>query len=197
MSRKKRTHLRGKRGQAFADKIRGIPLDCILCVSIDIHKYFHVVMIHNALGEIVTPTFEIDIFQTGFDRLCQAVDEAVRYAQQREAFGKPISEFQAVQFMIADMSTLVEAARLLTYKAADLCDKEESFGKESAMAKLFASEAANKIVYESLQIHGGYGYSKEFYIEQLYRDARVLSIYEGTSEIQRLIISRALLQEDS
>jgi transposase len=77
MSRKKRTHLRGKRGQAFADKIRGIPLDCILCVSIDIHKYFHVVMIHNALGEIVTPTFEIDIFQTGFDRLCQVVDEAV------------------------------------------------------------------------------------------------------------------------
>ena len=77
MSRKKRTHLRGKRGQAFADKIRGIPLDCILCVSIDIHKYFHVVMMHNALGEIVTPTFEIDIFQTGFDRLCQAVDEAV------------------------------------------------------------------------------------------------------------------------
>lgn len=76
MSRKKRTHLRGKRGQAFADKIRGIPLDQILCVSLDIHKYFHVVMLHNALGEIVTPTFEIDILQTGFDQLCQAVDEA-------------------------------------------------------------------------------------------------------------------------
>jgi len=77
MSRKKRTHLRGKRGQAFADKIRGIPLDCILCVSIDIHKYFHMVIMHNALGEIVTPAFEIDIFQTGFDRLCQVVDETV------------------------------------------------------------------------------------------------------------------------
>ena len=77
MSRKKRTHLRGKRGQAFADKIRGVPLDCILCVSIDIHKYFHVVMIHNALGEIVTPTFEIDIFQAGFEQLCRAVDEAI------------------------------------------------------------------------------------------------------------------------
>jgi transposase len=77
MSRKKRTHLRGKRGQAFADQIRGIPLECILCVSIDIHKYFHMVMIHNALGEIVTPTFEIDIFQTGFERLCHATDEAI------------------------------------------------------------------------------------------------------------------------
>jgi len=76
MSRKRRTHLRGKRGQAFADKIRGIPLERVLCVSLGIHKYFHVVMIHNALGEIVTPTFEIDIFQTGFDQLCQAVDEA-------------------------------------------------------------------------------------------------------------------------
>ena len=77
MSRKKRTHLRGERGQAFADKIRGLPMEQILCVSLDIHKYFHVVMIHNALGEIVTMTFEIDIFQVGFDRLCQAIDEAV------------------------------------------------------------------------------------------------------------------------
>jgi transposase len=77
MSRKKRTHLRGTRGQAFADKIRGIPLNHILCVSLDIHKYFHVVVLHNALGEIVTPTFEVDIFQTGFDQLGQAIDTAV------------------------------------------------------------------------------------------------------------------------
>jgi hypothetical protein len=76
MSRKGRTHLRGKRGQAFADKIRGVPLDRILCVSLDVHKYFHMVMIHNGLGEIVTPTFEIDIFQNGIDQLCQAIDEA-------------------------------------------------------------------------------------------------------------------------
>jgi transposase len=81
MSRKKRTHLRGERGQAFADKIRGIALDRILCVSLDIHKYFHVVMIHNALGEIVTPTFEVDIFQTGFDQLCRATDEAIARTQ--------------------------------------------------------------------------------------------------------------------
>jgi butyryl-CoA dehydrogenase len=98
--------------------------------------------------------------------------------------------------MIADISTLIEAARLLTYKAADLKDKGKNFIKEAAMAKLFASEAANKIVYHALQIHGGYGYSKEFLIEQLYRDARVFSLYEGTSEIQRLVISRQLLKED-
>lgn len=125
----------------------------------------------------------------------QALEEAARYAKQREAFGKTISEFQAIQFMIADMSTLIEAARWLTYKAASLVDKGKPYGKEAAMAKLFASEAANKIVYQALQIHGGYGYSKEFFIEQLYRDARVLSIYEGTSEIQRLVISRHLLKE--
>ncbi|MGD8518663.1 MAG: transposase, partial [Anaerolineae bacterium] len=83
MSRKKRTHLRGERGQAFANKIRGIPLEQILCVSLDVHKYFHVVMIHNALGEIVMATFEIGIFQTGFDRLCQAIDEAVAQTDAR------------------------------------------------------------------------------------------------------------------
>ena len=103
-------------------------------------------------------------------------------------------EFQAIQFMIAEMSTLIEAARLLTYKASDLYDKKKPFSKEASMAKLFASEAANKIVYQALQIHGGYGYSREFLIEQLYRDARSLPIYEGTSEIQRLLISRHLIK---
>ncbi len=126
----------------------------------------------------------------------RALQEAVHYAKQREAFGKKISEFQAIQFMIADISTLLEASRLLTYKAAVFKDKGKPFIKEASMAKLFASEAANKIVYHALQIHGGYGYSKEFFIEQLYRDARVFSIYEGTSEIQRLVISRQLLKED-
>lgn len=125
----------------------------------------------------------------------RALDDAVKYAKQREAFGGKIADFQAIQFMIADMSTSLEAARLLTYRAADLCDKGKPFTKESAMAKLFASEVANKIVYQALQIHGGYGYSREFFIEQLYRDARVLSIYEGTSEIQRLVIARQLLKE--
>jgi len=125
----------------------------------------------------------------------RALEEAVQYAKQREAFGKKISEFQALQFMIADMSTQIDAARLLTYKAANLCDSGKPFSKEASMAKLFASEAANKIAYQALQIHGGYGYSKEFFVEQIYRDARVLTIYEGTSEIQRLVIARNLLKE--
>ena len=125
----------------------------------------------------------------------RALEEATVYAKQREAFGKPIAEFQALQFMIADMATLTEASRLLTYRAAILLDKGVSVSKEASMAKLFASEAANKIVDMALQIHGGYGYSQEFYIEQLYRDARVLTIYEGTSEIQRLVISRHLIKE--
>jgi alkylation response protein AidB-like acyl-CoA dehydrogenase len=123
------------------------------------------------------------------------LDEAVQYAKQREAFGKPIAQFQAIQFMIADMATLLESSRLLTYRASDLLDRELPFSKEAAMAKLYSSEAANKIAYLALQIHGGYGYSREFPVEQLYRDARVLTLYEGTSEIQRLVISRHLLRD--
>ncbi len=125
----------------------------------------------------------------------RAMDEALTYSIQREAFGKKISAFQAIQFKLADIATLTEASRLMTYRAADLFDKGRSFAKESSMAKLYASEAANRAAYEALQIHGGYGYSKEFPVEQVYRDARVLTIYEGTSEIQRLIIARHLLKE--
>jgi alkylation response protein AidB-like acyl-CoA dehydrogenase len=125
----------------------------------------------------------------------QALDLAVGYAKQREAFGKKIAEFQALQFMMADIATQIEAGRLLTYRAANLYDRGLPFTKEAAMAKLFTSEAANKIAYLALQIHGGYGYSKEYPIERIYRDARVLSIYEGTSEIQRLVIARNLLKE--
>ena len=125
----------------------------------------------------------------------RAMEEAIKYGKEREAFNRKIVDFQAIQFMLADMGTSIEAARLLTYRAANLFDQSERITKEAAMAKLFASETANKVVYDALQIHGGYGYSKEFVIEQLYRDARVLTIYEGTSEIQRLVISRLLLNE--
>ena len=125
----------------------------------------------------------------------RALDEAVKYANTREAFGTTLAGFQAIQFMISDMATQTEAARLLTYQAALLFSRGKSFAKESSMAKLFASEAANKIAYLALQIHGGYGYSKEYIVEQLFRDARAFSIYEGTSEIQRLVISRYLLKE--
>lgn len=125
----------------------------------------------------------------------RALDEAAAYAKQRKAFGKSIADFQAIQFMIADMATLVESGRLLTHRASCLLDMGLPISKEASMAKLFTSEAANRIAYLALQIHGGYGYSKEFPVEQLYRDARVLTLYEGTSEIQRLVIARHLLRE--
>ena len=124
-----------------------------------------------------------------------ALELAVRYARQREQFGRPIADFQAVQFMIADMAVQVEAARLLTYRAADACGRGLSYAKEAAMAKLYASEMANRVASLGVQIHGAYGYSKEYTIERLFREARVFSIYEGTSEIQRIIIAKTLLRE--
>jgi alkylation response protein AidB-like acyl-CoA dehydrogenase len=124
-----------------------------------------------------------------------ALELGVRYAKQREQFGRPIAEFQAVQFMIADMAAQVEASRYLTYRAADRYDRGLPYAKEAAMAKLYASESANRVVYLSQQIHGAYGYSREYAVERLYREARVFSIYEGTSEIQRIVIARRLLKE--
>jgi len=124
-----------------------------------------------------------------------ALELAVRYARQREQFGRPIADFQAVQFMIADMAVQLEAARLLTYRAADSYDRGRPYAKEAAMAKLYASEAASRIASLGVEIHGAYGYSKEYTIERLYREARVFSIYEGTSEIQRIIIAKKLLRE--
>jgi len=125
----------------------------------------------------------------------RALEEAVRYAKQREAFGRMIADFQAVQFMLADIATRTEAARMLTYRAALLKDTGRPFAAEAAMAKLFASEAAKRAADQALQVHGGYGYSREYPIERIYRDARVLTIYEGTSEIQRMVIARQLLKE--
>ena len=124
-----------------------------------------------------------------------ALDEAKRYALERQAFGKPIATKQAIQWMLADSATELDAARLLTLRAAWLKEHKRPFTREASMAKVYASEAANRICYRALQIHGGYGYVKEYPIERLTRDARVTTIYEGTSEIQRLVIARLLLQE--
>jgi alkylation response protein AidB-like acyl-CoA dehydrogenase len=122
-----------------------------------------------------------------------AFEESVKYAKERYAFGKPIAEFQAIQWKLADMATELEAARLLTYRAAVLKDQGKPFTKEAAMAKLFASEAAERACFEAIQIHGGYGYSREYPVERFYRDNRLTQIGEGTSEIQRLIIARKVL----
>ena len=124
-----------------------------------------------------------------------ALEESVKYAKQRRAFGKNIGEFQAIQWMLADMQTEIEAARSLVHYAAWLKDAHPSkLGASASKAKLYASEMVNRVVYEAVQIHGSVGYSRETDVERMYRDARVVSIYEGTSEIQRMIIARDLLQ---
>jgi len=125
-----------------------------------------------------------------------ALEEAVRYAKERTQFGKLISEFQALQFMLADMAVDVEVAKTMLYRVAWMKDSgNRRFTKESAMIKLFASEMAHRVCHKAVQIHGGYGLMKEYKVERLYRDQRITEIYEGTSEIQRLVIARSLLTE--
>jgi butyryl-CoA dehydrogenase len=122
-----------------------------------------------------------------------ALDAAVSYAKERVQFGKTISQFQGIRWMIADMATQIEAARLLTFNAAAMKDRGENFSAAASMAKVFASEMANKVAYKALQIHGGYGYIQDFPVERYYRDARVFTIYEGTSEIQRMVIANHVI----
>jgi len=124
-----------------------------------------------------------------------AYAEALKYSKERKQFGRPLSAFQAIQFKLADMATRIEAAKLLVYQAAVLKDSGERHSLEISMAKLFASETANFVANEALQIHGGYGYVKEYPVERYFRDARVTEIYEGTSEAQRMVISRDLLKD--
>jgi alkylation response protein AidB-like acyl-CoA dehydrogenase len=123
-----------------------------------------------------------------------AYELALKYSKERKAFGKPISQHQAIQFKLADMATQIEAARLLCLKAAWLKDSKQDFATASAMAKLYASQVAMDTTVEAVQVHGGYGYVKEFHVERLMRDAKITQIYEGTSEIQRIVISRELLK---
>ncbi|MCZ6670018.1 MAG: acyl-CoA dehydrogenase family protein [Acidobacteria bacterium] len=126
----------------------------------------------------------------------EAFEVARKYARERMAFGRPIASFQGIQFQLADMATEIDAARWLTLRAASMRDRGIiDFSKESSMAKLFASEMANRVTYRAIQIHGAYGYSKEYPVERYFRDARVTTIYEGSSEIQRLVIARQLLAE--
>jgi len=123
-----------------------------------------------------------------------ALEKSVAYAKERKSFGVPIAQHQAIQFMLADMATELDAARLLAWRAASLKDKGVRHSAESAMAKLYASEMATRVTHKAIQIHGGYGYSTEFPVERHYRDARITEIYEGTSEIQRIVIAANLLK---
>jgi alkylation response protein AidB-like acyl-CoA dehydrogenase len=123
-----------------------------------------------------------------------AYESAIRYAKEREQFGRPIAEFQAIQFKLADMATQIDAARLLMYRAAYLKDNNKKVTKESAMAKLYASEMSVRVCEEAIQIHGGYGYTKDYPAEKYWRDSKLCTIGEGTSEIQRMVIARQLLR---
>ena len=128
----------------------------------------------------------------GIAKAC--LDTSVAYAKERKSFGVPISQHQAIQFMLADMAVELDAARLLTWRAAGMKDNKERHSMQSAEAKLYASEMASRVAHKAIQIHGGYGYSSEFPVERHYRDARITEIYEGTSEIQRIIIAASLLK---
>jgi alkylation response protein AidB-like acyl-CoA dehydrogenase len=156
----------------------------------EVGRGFHQTMETLDAGRISIGALSVGIAQGAFE-------EAVKYAKQRVAFGKPISEHQAIQWMIADAALEIEAARLMVYRAAWLKDQGKPFTKEAAMAKLFASEVAERVCFNAIQIHGSYGYSAEFPVERMYRDQRLMSIGEGTSQIQRLVIARRVLQEMS
>lgn len=123
-----------------------------------------------------------------------ALDEALRYSKERKQFNRRIADFQAISFMLAEMATKLEAAKLLTYKAAYLMDEKKPASMAASMAKFYASEVCNEICAKALQIHGGYGYIKDYKIERMYRDCRVFTIYEGTSQVQQMVISNQLLK---
>lgn len=148
-----------------------------------------------AIGMAALDTGRIGIAAQAVGIAQAALDEAARYARERRQFGQPIGRHQAVGAMIADMATWVDAARLLVFRAAACRDAGRPFTRESAMAKLYASEAACRVTDNAVQIHGGYGFSRAYAVERYHRDARVTRIYEGTSEIHRMVISRAVLED--
>ncbi|OGA57689.1 MAG: acyl-CoA dehydrogenase [Betaproteobacteria bacterium RIFCSPLOWO2_12_FULL_65_14] len=149
---------------------------------------------HQAVGGLVLG--RINVAARGVGIAAAALAEAVKYSQQRQSFGKPICEHQAIQLKLGEMATRLEAARLLVRNAAEIYDRGERCDMEAGMAKYFATEAAFENAHEAMRIHGGYGYSKEFPVERLYRDAPLLCIGEGTNEMQRIIIARQLIQRN-
>jgi len=137
-------------------------------------------------GRMAIAAMAVGLAQGAFER-------ALAYAQERQQFGQPIAKFQAIQWMLADMATEIEAARLMVQRAAWLRERGQRFTKEAAMAKLFATETSERVCYKAVQIHGGYGYTQEYEVERMYRDQRLCAIGEGTNEIQRMVIARQLL----
>jgi acyl-CoA dehydrogenase len=185
-----RTRMHGKLGQRAADtgeivfdELR-IPPDALVGDEGEGFKY--------AMGTFDRSRPGIAAIAIGVSQ--RALDESLKYARERKAFGQPITSFQAIQFMLADMAVNVEAMRLLTYKAAWMIDRGETSNAISSYAKLFSADACMKITTDAVQIFGGYGYMKEYPVEKLMRDAKLLQIYEGTSQIQHVVIARDLLK---
>lgn len=166
------------------DNVR-VPLDAVLGPE---GRGFYQTMETLDGGRISIGALSVGLAQAAFE-------EGVSYAKQREAFGQKIANFQAIQWMIADAAVEIDAARLMVMRAAWLRDQGKPFGKEAAMAKLLASEVAEKVAFNAIQIHGSYGYSAEFPVERIYRDQRLMSIGEGTSQVQRMVIARRVLDE--
>lgn len=158
------------------------------CLVGPLHKGFAVAMKTLDGGRLGMAAQAVGIAQS-------CLDESVKYAKERKQFGRPIADFQAISFMIADMATEIAAARELVYNAAVLKDKNMDATSACSMAKLYAAEVANRCAYKAVQIHGGYGYIKEYKVERLYRDARICSIYEGTSQVQQMVIAGNLLKK--
>jgi acyl-CoA dehydrogenase len=186
-----RNRMHGKLGQRAADTgeivysdLR-VPLDAMVGKEGEGFKYAMATFDHSRP--------EIGAIAIGVSQ--RALDECLKYSRQRSAFGQPIASFQAIQFMMADMAVNIEAMRLLTYKAAWLVDRGETPNAISSYAKLFGSEACMKITTDAVQIFGGYGYMKDYPVEKLMRDAKLLQIYEGTSQIQHVVIARNLLKD--
>ncbi len=176
--------LRGSNTVSLTFENCEIPLDALLAKEGDGFKLAMIALDGGRIG--------ISAQACGVARA--AIEASVRYAKDRQAFGKPIAEFQSLRFMLADMQTQLEAAQLLCLRAASLKEAGRPFSREASMAKLFASEMSNKVCDRAVQIHGGYGYIDEFPVERYLRDARVQTIYEGTSEVQRLVIAREVIK---
>lgn len=151
--------------------------------------------LHQALAVLDGGRIGIGALSVGLAQA--AFEEARRYARERHAFGQPLAEFQAIQWMLADAATEIAAARMMVYHAAWLKSQNRPFSKQAAMAKLMASEVGERVSRNAIQIHGGYGYSREYPVERIYRDARLMTIGEGTSEMQRMVIARLLLREEN
>ncbi|MBW2366279.1 MAG: acyl-CoA dehydrogenase family protein [Deltaproteobacteria bacterium] len=184
-------HMEDKMGLRASDTVDLIFENCRIPAENRLGKEgdgFKVAMTALDSGRIGIAAQSVGVAQAAFD-------EAVKYVKKREQFGRKISKFQAIRFAIADMAVQIECARQMMFSAASMKDRGENYTTQASMAKLYASEMVNRVTGQALQLHGGYGVTKDYKVERLYRDARVFTIYEGTSEIQRIVISNAILKD--